>query len=59
MGETVHGGLAERCRVSAPQLIRIPDRVSFEEAAALPVAYGTGLSHDADPGPRRGRGRGS
>ena len=41
MGETVHGGLAERCRVSAPQLIRIPDRVSFEEAAALPVAYGT------------------
>ena len=41
MGETVHGGLAERCRVSAAQLIRIPDRVSFEEAAALPVAYGT------------------
>ena len=41
MGETVHGGLAERCRVSAAQLIRIPDRVSFDEAAALPVAYGT------------------
>jgi len=41
MGETVHGGLAERCRVTAPQLIRIPARVSFEDAAALPVAYGT------------------
>jgi alcohol dehydrogenase len=41
MGETIHGGLAERCRVSAPQLIRIPDGVSFEDAAALPVAYGT------------------
>jgi alcohol dehydrogenase len=41
MGETVHGGLAEQCRVSAAQLIRIPDAVSFEDAAALPVAYGT------------------
>src|SRR6266545_1543682 len=41
MGETIHGGLAERCRASAAQLIRIPDRITFEEAAALPVAYGT------------------
>lgn len=41
MGETVHGGLAERCRVEAHQLIGIPDGVSFEDAAALPVAYGT------------------
>jgi alcohol dehydrogenase len=41
MGETVHGGLAERCRAGAHQLIRIPDGVSFVEAAALPVAYGT------------------
>jgi alcohol dehydrogenase len=41
MGETVHGGLAERCRAGAHQLIRIPDGVSFAEAAALPVAYGT------------------
>jgi alcohol dehydrogenase len=41
MGETVHGGLAERCRVDAHQLIAIPDGVSFEQAAALPVAYGT------------------
>lgn len=43
MGETVHGGLAELCRARAHQLIRLPDGVSFEQAAALPVAYGTAL----------------
>ena len=43
MGETVHGGLAELCRVRAHQLIRLPDAVSFADAAALPVAYGTAL----------------
>jgi alcohol dehydrogenase len=41
MGETTHGGLAESCRAGAHQLIRIPAGVSFAEAAALPVAYGT------------------
>ena len=41
MGETVNGGLAELCLVRAHQLIRIPDGVSFADAAALPVAYGT------------------
>ena len=41
MGETIPGGLAERCRVGAHQLIRMPDGVSFADAAALPVAYGT------------------
>jgi alcohol dehydrogenase len=40
-GETVHGGLAEYCRLRAHQLIAIPDGVGFEEAAALPCAYGT------------------
>src|SRR5207237_7926876 len=40
-GETVHGGLAEYCRLRAHQLVRIPDGVSFEEADALPCAYGT------------------
>src|SRR5580700_5575871 len=40
-GETVHGGLAEYCRLRAHQLVKIPDGVSFEEAAALPCAYGT------------------
>src|SRR4029077_10274959 len=39
-GETVHGGLAEYCRLKAHQLVRIPDGVSFEQAAALPCAYG-------------------
>jgi alcohol dehydrogenase len=43
MGETIHGGLAELCRVRAHQLIRIPDQVSYVEAAALPCAYGSAL----------------
>ncbi|MCW5746685.1 MAG: zinc-binding dehydrogenase [Alphaproteobacteria bacterium] len=43
MGETIHGGLAELCRARAHQLVRIPDGVSFADAAALPVAYGTAL----------------
>ena len=43
MGETVHGGLAELCKARAHQLIRIPDGVSFADAAALPVAYGTAI----------------
>jgi alcohol dehydrogenase len=41
MGETRHGGLAEYCRVSARQLIRLDDGIGFETAAALPCAYGT------------------
>jgi alcohol dehydrogenase len=40
-GETADGGLAELCRARAHQLIRIPEGVSFAEAAALPVAYAT------------------
>jgi len=43
MGETVHGGLAELCKARAHQLIRIPEGVSYADAAALPVAYGTAL----------------
>jgi alcohol dehydrogenase len=43
MGETLHGGLAELCRVRAHQLIRLPDEVSFEDASTLPIAYGTAL----------------
>jgi 2-desacetyl-2-hydroxyethyl bacteriochlorophyllide A dehydrogenase len=50
MGEMVHGGLAEKCLVEQHQLIRMPDKVTFEEAAALPVAYGTAhrmmITHD-------------
>jgi alcohol dehydrogenase len=41
MGEMMHGGLAEKCLVAEHQLIRMPDKVTFAEAAALPVAYGT------------------
>jgi len=41
MGEMMHGGLAEKCLVAQHQLIRMPDGVSYEEAASLPVAYGT------------------
>lgn len=41
MGEMLDGGMAEYCLVAADQLIRMPDGVSFEQAAALPVAYGT------------------
>jgi 2-desacetyl-2-hydroxyethyl bacteriochlorophyllide A dehydrogenase len=41
MGEMLDGGMAEYCRVAADQLVAMPDGVNFEQAAALPVAYGT------------------
>src|SRR5437870_9711491 len=41
MGEMLDGGMAEYCRVAADQLVAMPSGVGFEEAAALPVAYGT------------------
>jgi alcohol dehydrogenase len=41
MGEMLDGGMAEYCLVSAEQLIAMPSNVSFDDAAALPVAYGT------------------
>jgi NADPH:quinone reductase-like Zn-dependent oxidoreductase len=41
MGEMLDGGMAEYCRVAADQLVAMPAGVSFEQAAALPVAYGT------------------
>jgi len=41
MGEMTDGGMAQYARVDAAQLIPLPDAVSFEQAAALPVAYGT------------------
>jgi 2-desacetyl-2-hydroxyethyl bacteriochlorophyllide A dehydrogenase len=50
MGEMLDGGMAEYCLVAADQLIAMPRDVSFEEAAALPVAYGTAhrmlITHD-------------
>ena len=41
MGEMLDGGMEEYCLVAADQLIAMPDGVSFEDAASLPVAYGT------------------
>ena len=41
MGEMLDGGMAEYCLVSADQLIKMPNNVSFTDAASLPVAYGT------------------
>ena len=41
IGEMRPGGLAELCAVPATQLLPLHDDVSFEQAAALPVAYGT------------------
>ena len=43
IGEVRHGGLAEYCAVPAHHLVRLPDNVSYETAACLPVAYGTAL----------------
>jgi alcohol dehydrogenase len=41
MGETYPGGMCELVRVPTRQLVRIPDSLDYERAAALPVAYGT------------------
>jgi alcohol dehydrogenase len=41
LGETLPGGMAELVRTPATHAVRIPDGVSFEQAACLPVAYGT------------------
>jgi len=41
LGEDMTGGLAEYITVPAGNAIPLPDEVSFEEAAALPIAYGT------------------
>ena len=50
MGEMLDGGMAEYCLVAADQLIAMPHGVSFEDAASLPVAYGTAhrmlITHD-------------
>ncbi len=41
IGEMWHGGLAELCGLPAHHLVRLPDEVSYRDAATLPVAYGT------------------
>jgi len=50
MGEMLDGGMAEYCLVADDQLVAMPAHVTFEEAASLPVAYGTAhrmlITHD-------------
>jgi alcohol dehydrogenase len=50
MGEMLDGGMAEYCLVAADQLVAMPAGVTFEQAASLPVAYGTAhrmiITHD-------------
>ncbi|GIO54066.1 hypothetical protein BK138_03665 [Paenibacillus rhizosphaerae] len=41
LGEDTTGGLAEYVKVPAINLIPLPEDISFDEAAALPIAYGT------------------
>jgi NADPH:quinone reductase-like Zn-dependent oxidoreductase len=43
IGEMWHGGLAELCKVPTHHLVQLPDDISYEDAACLPVAYGTAL----------------
>ena len=43
VGEVRPGGLAELCAVPTHHLVRLPAEVSFEDAACLPVAYGTAI----------------
>jgi NADPH:quinone reductase-like Zn-dependent oxidoreductase len=57
LGEMMDGGMAEYCLVDADQLLAMPGAVTFEEAASLPVAYGTAhrmlVTHDTvKPGER-------
>jgi NADPH:quinone reductase-like Zn-dependent oxidoreductase len=41
LGEHVAGGAAERVRVSAENLYRIPDSLEYEQAAAVPLVFQT------------------
>jgi len=41
IGDTVPGGFAEYIAVNEENLLRLPDGVSYEEAAAFPVVYQT------------------
>ncbi len=43
LGEKARGAASEYVSIPLANLVRIPDGVSFEHAAALPVAYGTAL----------------
>lgn len=44
------GGMAEKALIPGPATVRIPDAVSYEEAASIPVAYGTSYHALVDRG---------
>ena len=41
IGERWNGGRAEYCVADAKQIVPIPDKVSFDVAASIPLAYAT------------------
>jgi alcohol dehydrogenase len=41
LGEHANGGLCEKIAVDGDSLIGLPDNVSFEQAASIPIAFGT------------------
>ena len=41
IGEQIIGGLAELVRVPAKYLVRLPENISFDTGAAIPINYGT------------------
>ncbi|MDB5598356.1 MAG: zinc-binding alcohol dehydrogenase [Xanthobacteraceae bacterium] len=43
IGEEIHGGLAERVRVPAVNLVRLPDTIEYNTAAAIPINFGTSI----------------
>jgi alcohol dehydrogenase len=55
IGENTQGALAEYVSVPEDNLIPLPDGVSFEQAAALPIAYGTAWKLLVDRGRVRAR----
>src|SRR5580700_1444351 len=45
-GETVHGGLAEYCRLKAHQLVATPDGIDFEASRGIALRLWHGAPHD-------------
>jgi alcohol dehydrogenase len=50
LGEVADGGRAELVRVRQSQLVRVPPGVSLDQAASLPLAYGTAYRMMIDRG---------
>jgi alcohol dehydrogenase len=43
IGEQIQGGMAERVRVPATRLVRVPESIDYVTAAAVPINFGTSL----------------